>query len=324
MTAHSKQAGAALLSILLIVATLSVAAVMATGVIARQTELQKLSVRRTHALWAARSAEAVALAAAADLTAASRLSASDAGEDISRTLALPLEGGQIILTLTAQAPCFNLNSLGNPDPTLRAQAMQNFEILLEDIGLPENDAARVSATLADWIDVDPVPLPLGGEDAAYLAQESGFRAASQPLLSPAELGALPGFTPDLRRALSVHTCALDHADAARLNMNALTAQTAPVLRAATAGRLSLSDVRRLIEARPVSGWPDIQSVRAAADRFPGTGEALAGLPLDVRSEHFAGSGTVNLDTGSWPFRFMLRVSDGAAPEIIWRSFGGAA
>ncbi|WP_291203558.1 type II secretion system minor pseudopilin GspK [Hyphomonas sp.] len=324
MITPGKEAGAALLSILLIVATLSVAAVMATGVIARQTELQKLSVRRTHALWAARSAESVALASAADLFAASRLPASDTGEDPSRTLALPLDGGQIVLTLSAQAPCFNLNSLGNPDPALRAQHMQNFEILLADIGLPGGDAARVSATLADWIDADPAPLPLGGEDAAYLGQDSGFRAASQPLLSPAELAVLPGFTPDLRRALSAFTCTLDSPDAARLNMNALTADSAPVLRAATGGRLSLAEARRLIEARPVSGWPDVQAVRTAADRLPGAGEALAGLPLEVRSEHFTGTGTVNLDTGSWPFRFILRAGDGAAPEIIWRRFGGAA
>lgn len=324
MRPHGKETGAALLSILLIVATLSVAAVMATGVIARQTELQKLSVRRTHALWAARSAEAVALASAADLFAASRLPAPATGEDPSRTLALPLEGGQIVLKLSAQAPCFNLNSLGNPDPALRAQHMQNFEILLKDIGLAESDASRVSAILADWIDADPVPLPLGGEDAAYLVQEVAFRAASQPLLSPAELGALPGFTPDLRRALAAFTCTLDTPDAARLNMNALTAETAPVLRAATGGRLSLAEARRLIEARPVTGWPDIQSVRSAADRLPGTGEALAGLPLDVRSQHFTGAGTVNLDTGSWPFRFTVRAGDGAAPAIIWRSFGGAA
>ena len=62
MIPQSKQAGAALLSILLIVATLSVAALMATEAIARQTDLQKLSARRTSALWAARSAEAAALA----------------------------------------------------------------------------------------------------------------------------------------------------------------------------------------------------------------------------------------------------------------------
>jgi len=324
MKANTKETGAALLSILLIVATLSVAAVMATGVIARQTELQKLSARRTHALWAARSAEAVALAAAPDLAAASRLPAPETGEGAARTLALPLEGGQIVLTLAPLPPCFNLNSLGNADPTLRAQSMQNFEILLTDIGVPEGDAERVSAILADWTDADSVPLPLGGEDAAYLAQGGGFRAASQPLLSPAELALLPGVTPDLRRALAALTCTLEDADPARLNMNALTSGTAPVLRAATGGRLSLADARRLVEARPAAGWPDVQAVRIAAARLPGGGEALAGLPLDVRSKHFTGAGTVGLDAGSWPFRFLLRAGDGTPPVILWRSFGDAA
>jgi general secretion pathway protein K len=322
MKLASKEAGAALLSILLIVATLSVAAVMATGVIARQTELQKLSVRRTNALWAARSAEAVALASAASLAAASRLPAAET--EAAQTLALPLDGGQIVLTLSPLQPCFNLNSLGNEDPALRAQSLQNLEILLSDIGVPDSEAERISEMLADWIDADPVPLPLGGEDAVYLARTNGFRAANQPLLSPAELAALPGFTPELRRALEAFTCTLGDTDAARLNMNALTAETAPVLRAATGGRLSMANARRLIEDRPATGWADIQAVRTSAANLPGAGEALAGLPLDVRSDHFTGTGSVTLDAGSWRFRFLLQAGDGAPPVVRWRTFGGAA
>jgi len=324
MNAGSKEAGAALLSILLIVATISVAAVMATGVIARQTELQKLSVRRTDALWAARSAEAVALASAANLVVASRLPADQAGDGAAQTLSLPLSGGQIVLTLAPLKPCFNLNSLGNQDPEVRTHAVQKLQVLLSDFGVPRNDAERISEMLADWIDADTEALPLGGEDAVYLAQTDGFRAANQPLLSSAELAALPGFTPELRRALDAFTCTLGDRAAARLNMNALTPETAPVLRAATGGQLSLANARRLIEDRPSTGWPDVQAVRTAADDIPGAGEALAGLPLDMRSDHFIGTGTVILDAGRWRFRFIMRVADGAPPIILWRTFGGAA
>lgn len=322
MKLANKEAGAALLSILLIVATLSVAAVMATGVIARQTELQKLSARRTNALWAARSAEAVAMASAASLVAASRLPAAET--EAAQTLALPIDGGQIVLTLTPLQPCFNLNSLGNEDPVFRAQALQNLEVLLSDIGVPDRDAERVSEMLADWIDADPVPLPLGGEDAVYLARKDGFRAANQPLLSPAELSVLPGFTPELRRALEAFSCTLGNTSGARINMNALTAETSPVLRAATGGRLSMADARRLIEDRPATGWADIQAVRVAAANLQGAGEALAGLPLDVQSEYFIGTGSVTLDAGSWRFRFLLQAGEGAPPVIRWRTFGGAA
>lgn len=323
MNTFTKETGAALLSILLIVATLSVAAVMTTGVIARQTELQKLSVRRSEALWAARSAETAALASASSLVAASRLPPDANGNTPTQTLALPLEGGQIVLTLKPMGPCFNLNSLGNTDPVARTGEMRNFEILLAEMGLQESDASRISASIADWIDADSVPFPLGGEDALYLARSEGFRAANQPMLSHAELTTIPGITPDLRRALAAFTCLLDQAEPARLNMNALTPESAAVLRAASGGQLSLADARRLIESRPATGWPDIQSIRNAAAGLPGAGEALAGLPLDVRSQYFSGNGRVSLDTGSWPFRFVLRAGDGAQPAIVWRDFGSA-
>lgn len=322
MTRWTRQSGAALLSILLIVAALSVAAVMATGVIARQTELQKLSARRMQALWAARSAESVALAAADGLVAASR-QPEVAGDQADSTLILPLDGGQITLSLVPLAPCFNLNSLAEADPALRMQSMQQFEILLADIGVPAAETGRLAAVLADWVDADGVALPLGGEDAAYLSLPESFRAANQPMLSSAELAALPGYTKDLRRALAPLTCTLETTAPAALNMNALTAGSARVLRAATGGRLSLDEARRLIAARPVEGWPDEQSVRTAASRLPGAGEALAGLPLAVRSQYFAGSGEIALDAGSWPFSFLLHTGDGAPARIAWRRFGDA-
>jgi len=325
MIPASKQSGAALLSILLIVATLSVAAVMATGVIARQTELQKLSSRRTLALWSARSAEAVALASAAELAAASRLPPAMSGSAPgATTLALPLDGGQIVLTLAPLPPCLNLNALGNDDADLRAQTVRNLEILLGDLGVPDRDAGALVAGLADWIDADTIERPAGGEDAAYLSGSGAFRAGNQPILSHAELAPIPGFTPGLRHALSGLTCTLGNAESPGLNLNALTYETAPVLRAATGGRLSLAEARRLIEARPAAGWPDVQAIRTAAARQSGAGEALAGLPLAVRSDHFVGHGSVQLDAGSWPFRFLIHAPEGAPPEIIWRTFGSAS
>ena len=172
MIPQSKQAGAALLSILLIVATLSVAALMATEAIARQTDLQKLSARRTAALWAARSAEAAALAGAADLVAASRLPAGSGDTGREQTLVLPVESGQIILTLRELPPCLNLNALANSDETTRAPQAAAFAVLLEDIGVPRSDAAALAATLGDWIDADQIPQPDrdGRRPVAFLDQ----------------------------------------------------------------------------------------------------------------------------------------------------------
>ncbi|WP_291196820.1 type II secretion system minor pseudopilin GspK [Hyphomonas sp.] len=323
MIPQSKQAGAALLSILLIVATLSVAALMATDAIARQTDLQKLSARRTSALWAARSAEAAALAGAADLVAASRLPASSGDTGREQTLVLPVESGQIILTLRELPPCLNLNALAKPEEALRAPQAAALAVLLEDIGVPLSDAAALAATLGDWIDADQIPQPGGGEDAAYLASSSGTRTAGQPLRSPAELAPVPGYTPELIQAISPFTCTVPLTDGLRVNVNALTAENASVLRAATRGALSAADARRFIEARPASGWNSVQDVAEFAQGRQAYAQVFAEVPLAVRGEYFTGEGSVELDAGRWPFRFILHAGADGAPRIVWRSFGDA-
>lgn len=322
MIPEGRQAGAALLSILLIVATLSVAALMATEAIARQTELQKLSARRTEAIWAARSAESAALAAAADLVSASRLPAGSGDTGREHSLFLPTDAGQIILTLREMAPCFNLNALAGPDEAHRLQQAGAFQVLLQDIGVPPGDASALGATLGDWIDEDQVAQPGGGEDSDYLADPAGLRTAGQLLLSPAELAALPGFTPELREAIAEMTCVLPEAGAPDLNVNALTPETAPLLRSAVRGALSAAEARRFIESRPAAGWNSVQEVREFAEGRAGYAQAFAGVPLAVRGEYFTGSGSAELDAGSWSFSFILYAGPEGPPKVVWRSFGG--
>lgn len=321
MIPKSKQAGAALLSILLIVATLSIAALMATEAIARQTETQKLSARRSAAAWAARSAEAAALVSGPAMLGASRLPAAGDGEDRVRTLVLPLEGGQIILNLRELAPCLNLNSLANTDAVIRTQQSTALATLMDDLGIPKSDASSLVAVLTDWIDADTQEQPGGAESSYYLSQQVGLRAADQPLRSPKELAALPGFTSEFRTSIASYTCAVPSIEPVALNLNAFSPDTSYVLRAATGGALSLAEARRFIEARPANGWNSIQEVADHAASNPALEQALAGLRLSVQGVYFTGEGRVELDTGSWPFQFIVSTESAGSPKIVWRSFG---
>lgn len=321
MIPKNSQTGAALLSILLIVAALSVAAVVATRAITNQTTIQKLSSRRTIANWAARSAEAAALASVSDLINGSRLPASADTASRAQTFVLPVDGGQVVLELREQPPCLNLNALGSGDPDGLYRNAAAFHTLFEDLGVPERDAARLIATLADWIDPDDAERPDGAESNVYLTQSPGFRAANQSLQSASELGALAGFTPQLRKAMADFTCAVPGTEAAPLNLNAFTPDSARVLRAATLGALSQAEARRFIEARPVTGWSSLQDVRDFASGQPDLEAALSGLPLSVQGQYFIGAGEARFDAGSWSFRFILSAGPDQSPAIIWRTFG---
>jgi general secretion pathway protein K len=323
MIPQRKDAGAALLSILLIVATLSVAALIATEAIARQTELHRLAVRKATAVWSARSAEALALSNAAKVRDASRLPAEGSETSRQADLALPVEGGTVILTLREMPACLNLNALGNSDPLVQQRSADGLRVLLEDIGVPATVALRAVAVLGDWIDADQVPRPYGAEDAAYQSLSNSLRPANQRLHSPDELALLPEFTPDLRLALKPLVCALPHSEPAPINMNTLTPLSARVLRAAAAGAISETEARRLIELRPQAGWRDVQDFRETLSRRPQAEAALTGIPLATQGEFFVGTGTVTLDAGSWNFRFHMRAGNSGEPAIVWREFGGA-
>lgn len=324
MIRKDSQAGAALLSILLIVATLSVAAVVATRAIATQTTIQKLSSRRTLANWAARSAEAAALASVSDLINGSRLPAMGDNDGRSQAFALPVAGGQVILELREQAPCLNLNTLASGDPETQRRSTAAFKTLFQDLGIPERDAARLIAVIADWIDADEIERLDGAESSYYLSQPLGFRAANQLMQSFSELDALPGFTRELREAMSEFTCILPGTEAAPINLNALTTESAPVLRAATQGALSMAEARRFIESRPATGWASLQDVRKYATGQPDLENALSGLPLAVQGRYFIGEGDARFDAGDWSFQFILSADSASSPVIVWRAFGGVS
>lgn len=321
MIPGNRQSGAALLSILLIVATLSVVALMATEAIIRQTELQKLVSRRAMAVWAARSAEAAALTSVNDLVSASRLPADGSAEDRTHTVALPIDGGQIILNLQELPPCFNLNTLGNPDEAVQSRQAAVLALLLEDLGVPASDASSLIAKVSDWIDSDSDTRPGGAEDGYYLARQNGFRTPNRPLHGLAELEAIPGFSPELRAAISGSICVVPGNEALPLNVNALSPASAPLVRATTRGALSLAEARRFIEARPSIGWNSLEDVRAYTARRDALDQGLTGVTMTVQGQYFVADGTVALDTGNWDFRFLLSANSTRPPEVIWRSMG---
>ena len=317
------ESGAALLSVLLIVSTLSIAALIATSTIARQTELQKFASRRSAASWAARSAESVVLASAVDLVQASRLPAGTSSEDRVQSAAIPMAGGQIIIHLRELGPCLNLNALADPDAASQTRHIAELNVLLDDIGVSDSDALRLIDALADWVDADAIKRPNGNEDGDYLAKADGFRAANQPLKSLAELAAIPGFSPELRAAIDTFACVTPSTKSMALNVNALSQESIPALRAFTLGQLSPTEARRFIDSRPSAGWANTSDVIEEILKSPVLKSAFEGVPLAVTATYFKADGQVLLDEASWHFRFMLAVENGQAPKVIWRSFGDA-
>ncbi|MFN4023659.1 MAG: type II secretion system minor pseudopilin GspK [Hyphomonas sp.] len=321
MSRRDHQKGAALLSILMIVAALSVAALVAVSAIARQTDLSKAASRRADAGWAVYSAEAIALSA---ITTLQR----DAGNQslavrlgLGETQMVPVQGGVVSLQVSDATNCFNVNALAGPEEGAARLARLGWSRLLQDLGLSVADANDLTDALADWIDADSTPRRGGAEDGYYLTLSPPYRAANQPMDSPRELAAVRGYTGELREALAPLACTLQQPSLVRLNVDTLTPQQAPLLRASYSDAIGLAAAERILANRPMQGWGSVDAFETLPDiRAIPPGQKRTDM-IGVTSNLFLVEGFVALDAGRWPFSFMIQSDGGQSPRIVWRRMG---
>jgi general secretion pathway protein K len=249
-TSSPRDSGAALLSILMIVAVMSVAALTALDALGRSISLARVSSQRSQTLWAARSTEAigaVAISRLQDLDDNTLRQALETGQAIT----LPFERGVIQATLSDDSNCFNLNAItGAADDTSHIR----FQALLEAQGLFRSDARALAESLADWIDTNTNPRAFGAEDAYYGTLETPYRAANARLVNLSELRAIKGFTPEIIETIRPLVCVRPSAFQSALNIETLREADAPLLIALFSGELSLEQAQSVIRARPLAGW----------------------------------------------------------------------
>jgi general secretion pathway protein K len=254
-----EEQGVALLTVLLLVAVMSVMAVTVLDEI-------RFGLRRTanaqavgQARWYALGAEALARARIGQLARADLNLTGWSG----RSVSYPVEGGLIQARISDGGNCFNLNSVVQPPiegPRRRDEGVGQFVALAEAVGIGRRQGELLAASLVDWIDADPLRESGGAEDESY----DGYRTAGGLLAERSELRAIRGFTPEIYGRLKPHVCALPNADLTRLNVNTLSEADAPLLVMATDGKLALAAARRVIASRPAAGWSNADFVQMPA------------------------------------------------------------
>ena len=258
MQVRPGERGAALLTVLLLVAVISV---LAAGA------LQKLRLSTRLAENGAAMEQARAFAYAAETVATIRVDAILA-QDAARTtlqggwaghpFALDVPGGTATLTVTDGGNCFNLNGLVHEaqpgvyvdDP---GQVLQ-FVRLMKLVGVSGQVADGIAAATADWIDSDGNPMPDGAEDSSYLGREHPYRTANTLMTDPSELRAVAGVTPDIYAELAPWLCALPIAKPSKINVNTLEPEQAPLFAMLFPDTMDVGKARALILERPADGY----------------------------------------------------------------------
>jgi general secretion pathway protein K len=273
--------GMALLTVLLLVAVMSVVAVAVLDDVRFSVRRATNAETQTQAQWYASGAEALARRQVSRLMRAGPARTPLTPDWNGRRYAFPIEDGSLAAVVTDGQACFNLNSVVQgfgEDLTARPLGAAQFVALGRAVGVPDSRMRAVSDALTDWLDADSVARPLGAEDGAYAGLESPYRTGGVLLAEVSELRAVKGVDADTYRRLRPHVCALPTSALSPLNVNTLTEADAPLIAMLTGGAVQGAAAKAAIARRPRDGWPN-----AAA--FWGQ-PALAGvqIPDEVRDQ----------------------------------------
>lgn len=316
-----RERGAALLSVLLLVAVMAVIAALMLDRLNLATRLAANGQAMTQARLYATSAETLAMARIKALVETSQERTVDRSGLLGRDFPLPLPRGTVMARVDDAGNCFNLNSLVEADVQgalrLRLVGLGQMRALMKGLAIPEAEAAIISDSIADWIDTDSAPAPNGAEDDSYQGRAVPYRTAGRMISDVSEIRAVRGMTPQFYERLRPWLCALPGADLSPINVNTLRPDQALLLTMIAPQAIPAQRARAMLAARPALGW------KSADDALRGVGGEGAGVPLNqlqVRSRWFLLTQTVTVDSASVEEQALIDVGVNP-PRVAFRSWG---
>lgn len=252
------EAGAALLTVLLLIAVMAVITAVALERLTLATRMAQngVSADQGHAFLVG--GEMLAALRLGDLVTADPGRTTLAGGWLGTPQSIPIPGGVITARVRDAGNCFNVNSLVEGDKdgnyTSRPLGITQFAALLRLLGTDPRTAERIATSSADWIDSDQLAQGGGAEDPYYQEQPVSYRTAGDLLADPSELRTVNGMTAAIYDRARPWLCALPVTDLSPININTLLPDQAILLAMLADGRLGSDQARQLLAQRPQGGY----------------------------------------------------------------------
>jgi general secretion pathway protein K len=324
MSPKPSERGAALLSVLLMVAVLAVIAATTLDRLALSSKLSANGNALAQGRMFTYAAESIAAARIEDLLARDAAQTTLAGGWLGKEQILPIPVGTATATVRDGGNCFNLNSLvTESDAKLVASTtgQQQFISLMVVLGINENVARPVAAAAADWADSDSAALQNGAEDDSYRAAAKAYLAANRFYAHPSELRAVKGVTPAIYAKLRGWICALPEAELSPLNVNTLLPEQAPLLAMLFApNTLSATSARSHLAKRPASGYGSLIRFWEAPELAALKPSPAVKEQVKLTSKYFRLDTRVSLGETTLDGEAVVLASPAPA-RVLWRSWG---
>lgn len=249
--------GAALLTVLLLVAVIAVLAGTALEKLRLATRLGSNAVALDQARAYSYAAEALAVVKVTDLLLKAQDRVTLQGGWSGKPIALPIPNGTATATVVDGGNCFNLNSLvtesGPGVYGAFTPAHIQFARLIRLVDPAARSPDAIAAAASDWIDTDSDAIQDGAEDGAYAGGTQGYRTGNTLMRDPSELRAVAGVSRADYDKLRPWICTLPIAGPSKINLNTLQPEQAPLL-AMLRPDLSIEAVRQALLRRPPQGF----------------------------------------------------------------------
>ncbi len=274
---RKSEEGAALLSVLLLVAVMAVLCAASLEKLKISTKLATNSAAIDQARSYGMAAETIALYRIGDLLQRDATKTTLQGNWAGQPTEFPIDKGIATAQIDDGGNCFNLNSVviddGQGGYAVRPEGVAQFERLMTLLEIPAGEARGIAMATADWIDTDGIPGPGGAEDATYANAPTPYRTSNTLMIDPSELRAVAGMRAPVYATLRPFLCALPVSDLSPININTLGPKQA-VLLAMLAPGIDVARAQRVIDDRPQLGFESLV-------RFWGQ-PALAGAPPEAQ------------------------------------------
>ncbi len=312
------QKGAALIVVLLLVATLAFILLSLSNIITSSVARSAADRMRSASFWHAAAGEEIARKALEKYfaTAPTKMAA---GEGLfSGPRELPLEGGKATLMFRDATRCFNINSMvSKSDESIEGNnaGVERFVRLMTGVGLGVGEANRLADVIVDYMDTDSVSRPQGAEDGFYTGLPVPYRTGGQLIYSVSELQALDRVPRSLYRRIRPYLCALDQTAPTTINANLLRADAHAVLAAALAppeAGASTSRIADAINALPPGGVANTADLRPPLNVTPG---------LAVVSDHVEALVRLEVNGLVVEEKLLFEVKAGSPPRLVARTLG---
>lgn len=324
MVPPPSERGAALLSVLLMVAVLAVIAATTLDRIALSTKLAINGNALAQARMFTYAAESIAAARIEDLIARDAAQTTLAGGWLGKEQILPIPVGTASATVRDGGNCFNLNSLVTESEgryQASATGQEQFVALMVVLGVNEGVARPVAAAATDWVDSDTVPLPSGAEDDAYRSSVQSYLTANRLFAHHSELRAVKGVTPAIYAKLRGWICALPEPSLSPLNVNTLSAEQAPLLvMLFPPNTLSPAAARAYLAKRPASGYGSLIRFWEAPEMSALKPSSSVQEQVKLTSKYFLLNTKVSLGETALEGEAMI-VGTPSPARVVWRSWG---